>query len=49
VLVEVAGNAVSELALMRAESMSKVRELLTPEQRAKLGKLLTSTTASPRQ
>jgi Spy/CpxP family protein refolding chaperone len=35
-LAEAAGKAHAELALMRAETMSKVAALLTPEQRARL-------------
>jgi periplasmic protein CpxP/Spy len=33
---EAEGKALTELAFMRAEAMSRVREVLTPEQRSKL-------------
>lgn len=35
-LADAEGKALAELAFMRAEAMRRVRELLTPEQRAKL-------------
>jgi periplasmic protein CpxP/Spy len=35
-LAEAAGRALSDMALMRAETMSRVAALLTPEQREKL-------------
>jgi protein CpxP len=38
-IADTEANAIADMEVLRAESMARVRELLTPEQRAKLGQM----------
>jgi Spy/CpxP family protein refolding chaperone len=48
-LAEVQAKALATLAVMRAQTMSRVRELLTAEQRARMDQLMERRGAGPRQ